>query len=76
MVGGSCLLVLGCCTAPVESSVRWSGSDPGLMGGAVDIEGEGEGDVERLRVAMVIDVRARGFVLGRVTPSLAAISRT
>lgn len=58
----------------MESSVRWSGSGAGLTGGAGDVEGEGE--VERLRVAMVMDVRARGFVLGRVTPSLAAISNT
>ena len=73
MMGGSCLLALRKFTAPVESSVRWSGSDAGLRGVAGDVEGEGE--LERLRVAMVIDVMALGFVLGSVTPSLAAISR-
>lgn len=50
------MLALGNGTAPVESSARWSSPAAGLRGGAGDVEGEGE--VERLRVAMVMEVRA------------------
>lgn len=70
----SCLLTLGCSAAPVESSVRCRGSMAGPGEGAGDVDGVVE--VERLRVAIVIEVRAWRFVLRRETPSLAAISRT
>lgn len=58
--------------AAESGGLRCRGSAAGLIGGTGKVKGEGE--TERLQVEMLMDVRA--LVLGRVTPSLAAISRT